>query len=41
MSADANEITRLLERVREGDRDAAEVLLPRVYQELRKLASSI
>ncbi len=34
-----NEITRILERVEQGDPKAAEQLLPLVYEELRKLAA--
>lgn len=34
-----NEITRILERVDQGDPKAAEQLLPLVYEELRKLAA--
>ncbi|OZC03480.1 sigma-70 family RNA polymerase sigma factor [Rubricoccus marinus] len=33
-----HEVTQLLERAREGDRDALERLVPIVYQELRALA---
>ena len=33
-----SEVTQLLERVDQGDRRAAEALLPLVYEELRKLA---
>lgn len=34
-----NEVTQLLNAAREGDRQAAEKLLPLVYDELRKLAA--
>ena len=34
-----SEITRVLNRVQQGDANAAEELLPLVYQELRKLAA--
>lgn len=33
------EVTRILERIQEGDPQAAEQLLPLVYEELRKLAA--
>src|SRR6516165_6379366 len=33
------EVTRILDRIREGDPHAAEKLLPLVYDELRKLAA--
>lgn len=35
-----SEVTRILDRVQEGDRRAAEELLPLVYGELRKLAAA-
>ena len=35
-----NDVTRILERVGEGDGQAAEELLPLVYEELRKLAAA-
>lgn len=35
-----NEVTRLLEEIRQGDQAAGERLLPLVYDELRKLARS-
>jgi RNA polymerase sigma factor (TIGR02999 family) len=34
-----NDVTRILSAVEQGDRDAAEQLLPLVYDELRKLAA--
>src|SRR5262245_45591437 len=34
-----NEVTRILAEARKGDRQAAERLLPLVYEELRKLAA--
>jgi RNA polymerase sigma factor (TIGR02999 family) len=34
-----NEVTRILSAVEQGDPDAAEQLLPLVYDELRKLAA--
>ncbi len=34
-----SDVTRILDRVHEGDASAAEELLPLVYQELRKLAA--
>jgi RNA polymerase sigma factor (TIGR02999 family) len=34
-----NEITRILDRIQEGEPSAAEALLPLVYEELRKLAA--
>jgi RNA polymerase sigma factor (TIGR02999 family) len=34
-----NDVTRILSAVEHGDRDAAEQLLPLVYDELRKLAA--
>ena len=34
-----NDVTRILERVQEGDPNAAEQLLPVVYEELRRLAA--
>ena len=36
---DMNEVTQLLSRLQGGDRQAAEQLLPLVYDELRKLAA--
>lgn len=33
------EVTRILSAVEQGDRNAAEQLLPLVYEELRKLAA--
>jgi hypothetical protein len=33
-----NEITQVLERIQKGEASAAEVLLPLVYEELRKHA---
>ena len=35
-----NEVTRILERVQHGDAQAAEELLPLVYEELRRLAAA-
>ena len=35
-----SEVTRILDRVQRGDRQAAEELLPLVYEELRKLAAA-
>jgi len=35
-----SEVTRILDRVQQGDSQAAEELLPLVYEELRKLAAS-
>jgi RNA polymerase sigma factor (TIGR02999 family) len=35
-----SEVTRILNRVQQGDEKAAEELLPRVYEELRKLAAA-
>ena len=35
-----NDVTRILERVQQGDAQAAEELLPLVYEELRKLAAA-
>ena len=35
-----SEVTRILERVQQGDSKASEELLPLVYQELRRLAAS-
>ena len=35
-----DEITVLLRRVSAGDRDAEEKLIPRVYQDLRRLAAN-
>ena len=35
-----NEVTRILKAVEEGDRDAAEQLLPLAYAELRRIAAS-
>lgn len=37
---DQQEVTRLLSRMEEGDREAVDLLLPVVYRELRRLASS-
>src|SRR6266540_6169783 len=34
-----NEVTRIIDRVQQGDATAAEELLPLVYEELRKLAA--
>jgi len=34
-----SEVTRILDRVQQGERKAAEELLPLVYEELRKLAA--
>src|SRR5262249_987602 len=34
-----HEVTRILSAIEQGDSPAAEQLLPRVYQELRKLAA--
>jgi RNA polymerase sigma factor (TIGR02999 family) len=34
------EITRLLQRVQDGDKDALDLLIPLVYRELKKLASA-
>lgn len=35
-----SDVTRILERVQQGDPKAADELLPLVYEELRKLAAS-
>ena len=35
-----SDVTRILDRVQKGDPQAAEELLPLVYEELRKLASA-
>ena len=35
-----SDITRILDRVQQGDPKAAEELLPVVYEELRKLAAA-
>jgi len=35
-----SDVTRILDRVQQGDRTAAEELLPLVYEELRQLAAS-
>ena len=35
----ASDVTRILDRVQQGDQQAAEELLPLVYEELRKLAA--
>jgi len=35
-----SDVTRILERVEQGDGKAAEELLPLVYEELRKLAAA-
>jgi RNA polymerase sigma factor (TIGR02999 family) len=40
MQTPPNEITQLLRKWSDGDRDALDQLMPVVYQELRKLASS-
>src|SRR5262245_42446151 len=37
--AGMTEVTRVLERLRDGDPSAAEALLPLIYEELRKLAA--
>ena len=37
--ADVSDVTRILDRVQQGDPKAAEELLPLVYDELRKLAA--
>lgn len=34
------EVTQILQSIEDGDPEAAEALLPLVYEELRKLASS-
>ena len=34
-----HEVTRILDAIRQGDRRAAEELLPLVYDELRRLAA--
>jgi hypothetical protein len=34
-----NDVTRILSEIQEGDAEAAERLLPLVYDELRKLAA--
>ena len=34
-----SEVTRILSAIEQGDPHAAEQLLPRVYEELRKLAA--
>jgi RNA polymerase sigma factor (TIGR02999 family) len=39
MLSSMSEVTCILERVQDGDRQAAEELLPLVYEELRKLAT--
>jgi RNA polymerase sigma factor (TIGR02999 family) len=39
IAATMNEITQVLERIQNGEPSAAEVLLPLVYEELRKLAA--
>jgi RNA polymerase sigma factor (TIGR02999 family) len=39
LEASVNEVTRILNAVEQGDRQAAEQLLPLVYEELRKLAA--
>lgn len=36
--SDRSDITRILDRVREGDREALHELMPMVYQELRQIA---
>jgi RNA polymerase sigma factor (TIGR02999 family) len=38
MSAAPHQVTRLLQRVREGDREALDELMPLVYGELRRIA---
>ncbi len=38
MQAGSDEITRLLQEVREGDREALKVLFPLVYEELQQIA---
>ena len=35
-----NDVTRILQAIRQGDRAASEQLLPLVYEELRKLAAA-
>jgi RNA polymerase sigma factor (TIGR02999 family) len=35
-----SDVTRIIEAIQQGDRKAADVLLPLVYEELRKLAAS-
>jgi hypothetical protein len=35
-----NDVTRILSAIEQGDSNAAEELLPLVYQELRKLAAA-
>ena len=35
-----HDVTRILSRIEQGDRQAAEQLLPLVYEELRKLAAA-
>ena len=35
-----NDVTRILSQIEQGDRQAAEQLLPLVYDELRKLAAA-
>jgi hypothetical protein len=36
-----NDVTRILSAIVQGDRQAAEQLLPLVYDELRKLAAAV
>jgi RNA polymerase sigma factor (TIGR02999 family) len=40
MSVAPHQVTRLLQRVREGDREALEELMPLVYRELRRVAAA-
>jgi DNA-binding GntR family transcriptional regulator len=35
-----SDVTRILQAVQQGDANAAEALLPLIYQELRKLAAA-
>lgn len=35
-----NDVTRILDRVQQGDARAAEELLPLVYEELRRIAAA-
>lgn len=37
--ADVNDVTRILDQIQQGDPNAAEQLLPLVYQELRRVAA--
>jgi hypothetical protein len=39
-NADMSDVTKILTAIEDGDSQAAEDLLPLVYQELRKLASA-